>query len=111
MNNGALLIFFILVPHHNLFVWFMFEFQLQISLMLSSLLNAQVVMEVLQQAAQLDDLQLLVHCKRYVVKQYENVVQLHCGGGCGGGGGGGVDGKELLVYVLLLGEEEEGGIR
>ena len=77
--------------------------------MLSSLLNAQVVMEVLQQAAQLDDLRLLVHCKRYVVKQYENVVQLHCGGG--GGGGGGVDGKELLVYVLLLGEEEEGRIR
>jgi hypothetical protein len=83
----------------------MFEFQLQISLMLSSLLNAQVVMEVLQQAAQLDDRRLLVHCKRYVVKQYENVVQLHCGGG----GGGGVDGKELLVYVLLLGEEEEEG--
>jgi hypothetical protein len=79
----------------------MFEFQLQISLMLSSLLNAQVVMEVLQQAAQLDDRWLLVHCKRYVVKQYENVVQLHCGGG--------VDGKELLVYVLLLGEEEEEG--
>ena len=87
----------------------MFEFQLQISLMLSSLLNAQVVMEVLQQAAQLDDLRLLVHCKRYVVKQYENVVQLHCGGAGGGGGGGGVDGKELLVYVLLLGEEEEEG--
>jgi len=88
----------------------MFEFQLQISLMLSSLLNAQVVMEVLQQAAQLDDRWLLVHCKRYVVKQYENVVQLHCGGGGGGGGaGGGVDGKELLVYVLLLGEEEEEG--
>ena len=76
--------------------------------MLSSLLNAQVVMEVLQQAAQLDDRWLLVHCKRYVVKQYENVVQLHCGGGAGAGGGS-VDGKELLVYVLLLGEEEEEG--
>ena len=85
----------------------MFAFQLHISLMLSSLLNAQVVMEVLQQAAQLNDLRLLVHCKRYVVKQYEKVVQLHCGGG--GGDGGGVDGKELLVYVLLLGEEQEEG--
>jgi hypothetical protein len=62
VNNGALLIFFILVPHPNWFVWFMFEFQVQISLMLSSLLNAQVVMEVLQQAAQLDDRWLLVHC-------------------------------------------------
>ena len=67
-----------------------------ISTVLSNRLTAQVVMEVLSQAIQLNVTFLIRCCQRYVVQYYDSVVEQQQGM---------IDGRDLLVYVLLLGGE------
>ena len=64
-------------------------------------LSCSTVMDVLQQAVLLDATELRVECQRYVIRNYEEIIEIWSDQDEEA-----PDGRELLVYVLLLGEHD-----